>query len=87
MGWSSRTQGYLSEGALVTATVIFQRLAGRDPMAAAPWLKDYLRSDLKKAARALERIHPDLPAERGGGRSRRFRRRLISGPVPPHVRR
>ncbi|HET9639646.1 MAG TPA: hypothetical protein VFP12_10600 [Allosphingosinicella sp.] len=62
MGWSSRTQGYLSEGALVTATAIFQRLAGRDPMAAAPWLKDYLRSDLRKAVRALDRIHPDLPA-------------------------
>lgn len=62
MGWSSRTQGYLSEGALVTATAIFQRLAARDPMEAAPWLKDYLRSDLKKAARALDRLHPDIAA-------------------------
>jgi hypothetical protein len=62
MGWSSRTQGYLGEGALVTALVIFQRLAGRDPMEAAPFLKDYLRSDLKKAAKALDRLHPDMAA-------------------------
>jgi hypothetical protein len=62
MGWSSRTQGYLGEGALVTALVIFQRLAGRDPMHASPWLKDYLRSDLRKAAKALARLHPDVPA-------------------------
>jgi hypothetical protein len=61
-GWSSRTLGYLSEGALVTAVAIFQRLAGRDPMEAAPWLKDYLRSDLKKAAKALGRLHPDMAA-------------------------
>lgn len=62
MGWSSRTQGYLSEGALVTATAIFQRLAARDPMEAEPWLKDYLRSDLRKAAKALDRLHPDIAA-------------------------
>jgi hypothetical protein len=59
MGWSSRTQGYLSEGALVTATAIAERLAGRDPLAAAPYLKDYLQSDLRKAAKALARLHPD----------------------------
>jgi len=62
MGWSSRTQGYLSEGALVTATAIFQRLAGRAPMDAAPWLKDYLRKDLKQADRALQRLAPDMAA-------------------------
>jgi hypothetical protein len=61
-GWSARTQGYLSEGALVTAIAVFQRLAERDPMDAAPWLKEYLRSDLKKAARALDRLHPDIAA-------------------------
>jgi hypothetical protein len=60
MGWSSGGQGYLSEGALVTALVIAERLAGRDPMAAAPYLKTYLRTDLKQAARALARIHPDM---------------------------
>lgn len=61
-GWSSSTQGYLSEGALVTATAIFQRLAGRDPLAAAPYLKPYLESDLRKAAKALDRLHPDVSA-------------------------
>ena len=62
MGWSSRTQGYLSEGALVTAIAIFQRLAGRDPLAAAPYLKPYLESDLRKATKALARLHPDMAA-------------------------
>lgn len=62
MGWSSRTQGYLSEGALVTALVIFQRLRGDDPLAASPWLKDYLRKDLKNAAGALAKLHPDIAA-------------------------
>ena len=62
MGWSSRTQGYLGEGALVTATAILQRLAGRPPMDAAPYLKDYLRSDLKRADRALAKLAPDMAA-------------------------
>jgi hypothetical protein len=62
IGWSSRTQGYLNEGALVTSLAIFQRLSGREPMDAAPWLKDYLRTDLKKADRALARLHPDMAA-------------------------
>jgi hypothetical protein len=62
MGWSSRRQGYLSEGALVAATAIFQRLAGREPMAAAPFLKDYLRKDLKNADRALRKLAPDMAA-------------------------
>jgi hypothetical protein len=61
-GWRSSLQGYLGEGALVTATVIFQRLAGRDPLAAAPWLEDHLRTDLRRAARALAKRHPDLAA-------------------------
>lgn len=62
MGWASRSQGYLSEGALTTALAIFQRLAGRDPLDAAPYLKDYLRTDLNAAARALARMHPDMTA-------------------------
>lgn len=61
-GWQSRTQGYLGEGALVTATVIAQRLAGRDPAEAAPHLKDYLRRDLKSAERALAKRCPDMAA-------------------------
>ena len=59
MGWSARTQGYLSEGALVTALALAERLAGRDPLAAAPYLKDYLEKDLRRAAKALARRHPD----------------------------
>lgn len=62
MGWSSRRQGYLSEGALVTALVLCQRLAGGDPSEASPFLKDYLRTDLRKAIAALRKLHPDVRA-------------------------
>ena len=62
MGWSSRSQGYLSEGALTTALVIVERLSGRDPGAAAPYLKDYLQKDLRRAAKALASRHPDMVA-------------------------
>ncbi|MGZ8311901.1 MAG: hypothetical protein ACXWUP_05110 [Allosphingosinicella sp.] len=61
-GWRSQLQGYLSEGALVTATIIFQRLAGRDPLAAAPFLEEHLRVDLRRAARALAKRYPDIDA-------------------------
>lgn len=60
MGWSTSTQGYLSEGALVTALAVTERLAGRDPMAAAPHLKDYLEKDLRRADRALAKLCPDV---------------------------
>ena len=59
-GWSARSQGYLSEGALVTALAIVERLAGRDPLAAESWLKSYLKTALRRAARALAKLHPDL---------------------------
>ena len=62
MGWSSSAQGYLSEGSLVTGTAIAERIAGRDPLQAAPFLKDYLQKDLKNATRALARLHPDVKA-------------------------
>lgn len=62
MGWSSRTQGYLSEGALVTGLAIAERVAGRDPLAAAPYLKTYLEKDLRRASKALARSHPDMAA-------------------------
>jgi hypothetical protein len=61
-GWRSSLKGYLSEQALVVATCIFQRLAGREPAEAAPWLKSYLRGVLKKADRALARQAPDMTA-------------------------
>ncbi|MGH6649779.1 MAG: hypothetical protein ACREB7_01475 [Sphingopyxis sp.] len=50
-GW----QGYLSERALMTALAISETLAGRDPMAAAPYLKPHLASDLRDAARYVAR--------------------------------
>lgn len=58
-GWEASVRGYLSESALVTALVIVERLAGRDPVAAEPFLKKYLRKDLKRAASALARRFPD----------------------------
>jgi len=61
-GWRSRLQGYLSEGALVTALVIFQRLAGRDPLAPSAYLEDHLRKDLRRAQRVLAKRHPDMKA-------------------------
>jgi hypothetical protein len=62
MGWSTRRQGYLTEGALVTALAIAQRLAGRDPLEPAPYLKDYLRTDVKRAAKVLGKRFPDMQA-------------------------
>lgn len=62
MGWSARAQGYLSEGALVTALALAERLAGRDPIAAGPYLKDYLEKDLRRAVKALAKRHPDTAA-------------------------
>jgi hypothetical protein len=61
-GWRSSIQGYLSEQALVTATCVFQRLAGREPAEAAPWLKPYLTGVLKQADRALAKQAPDMAA-------------------------
>lgn len=62
MGWSSKIQGYLSEGALVTGLVLFQRLGGRDPEAARPWLKSYLQTDLTRATRGLQKTCSDVPS-------------------------
>ncbi len=59
-GWRSSVQGYLSEQALVTATCIFQRLAGREPGEAAIWLKPYLKGVLKQADCALQKQAPDV---------------------------
>ena len=62
MGWQSRSQGYLGEGALVTALAMRELLAGRDPLAAAPHLKSYLENDLRRAAKGLGKLHPDMSA-------------------------
>jgi hypothetical protein len=64
-GWFvAGSQGYLSERALMTALAISETLAGRDPMAAAPWLKPHLASDLRDAARYIARrdIEADVMA-------------------------
>lgn len=61
-GWRSSVAGYLSEQALVTATCIFQRLAGREPAEALPFLKPYLTGVLKNADKALRKQAPDMAA-------------------------
>lgn len=61
-GWQSSIRGYLSEQALVTATCVFQRLAGREPAEAEPHLKPYLTGVLKKADKALMKLAPDMGA-------------------------
>jgi hypothetical protein len=61
-GWASRTQGYLSEAALVTALAVYLRLTGGDPAEATPHIEDYLRKVLSKADAWLARHHPDTAA-------------------------
>lgn len=59
-GWRSSANGYLSEQSLVTATALFAALHGYDAKDALPALKPYLRSDMKKASKAVAQSHPDL---------------------------
>lgn len=61
-GWQSETSGYLSENALVTAVAIFERRfsAGEKSLGA---LKGYLRKPYRKAARYLEKRHPQLETD------------------------
>ncbi len=54
-GWQYERQGYLNEPMLVTALAIWEKLAGRDPLAAAPYLKSHLGKDLRKAAKYFEK--------------------------------
>jgi hypothetical protein len=61
-GWRSSVKGYLSEQALVTATCIFQRLAGREPAEATPFIKPCLKGVLKNADKALQKLAPDMAA-------------------------
>ena len=61
-GWRSQTSGYLSEGALVTATAIFARLFGIDPAPATSAWKPYLRSDFAKALKYLDWRYLDVPS-------------------------
>jgi hypothetical protein len=61
-GWFvSGWQGYLGERMLMTALALSEMLAGRDPAAAAPYLKTYLGSDLRAAHRYA--LRGDVRAE------------------------
>jgi hypothetical protein len=61
-GWFvSGWQGYLGERMLMTAFTLSEMLAGREPTAAAPYLKTYLESDVRAAQRYAARR--DLRAE------------------------
>lgn len=53
--WQTKRQGYLSERALVTALVISELLAERDPADARPFLKSYLAQDLDLACKWFAR--------------------------------
>jgi hypothetical protein len=59
-GWRSSTSGYLSEGALVTATAIFVRLFAIDPELAREPLKPYLQKDFRKALKYVDWRYPEL---------------------------
>jgi len=65
-GWEARTQGYLSERALVTALAFFLTLTGNDPAVARQWLKPHLAGDLDKALKYLARVHPNLADDIAG---------------------
>ncbi|WP_432200346.1 hypothetical protein ACRAQ7_12170 [Erythrobacter sp. W53] len=62
VGWRSWTAGYLSEQARVTATAMFAALHGYSLDDAGPYLKPYLRKDLRKAAKAVDYQHPNFEA-------------------------
>lgn len=59
-GWRSSSAGYLSEQALATATALFAALHGHQAADAEAALKPYLRSDFRKARKAVAADHPDL---------------------------
>jgi hypothetical protein len=60
--WSTRTSGYLSESAFVTATAMFAQLHGYAPDTAAKALKPYLQRDYSKAVKTISDRYPDFRA-------------------------
>ncbi|MEP1421717.1 MAG: hypothetical protein ABJK59_08100 [Erythrobacter sp.] len=64
-GWSSEASGYLSENALVTALVLFERHFDKEECGADA-LKDYLRPVHRKADRYLKKRHPHIRDELAG---------------------
>lgn len=61
-GWRASTAGYLSEQSLVTATAMFAAVHGHDTSNAIDAFKLYLKSDFKKAWKAVRHDYPDLAA-------------------------
>jgi len=59
-GWRSSASGYLFEQALVCATALAAALNGHDTHAIEAQLKPYLRSDFRKACKAIAQSHPSL---------------------------
>ncbi len=70
MAWSdglasmhqTATNGYLSEAALTTATVLFAELRGHSLVDAERQLKPYLKKDMRKALAYVHRNDPDVQA-------------------------
>lgn len=60
----SGSRGYLSERARMTALAVNETLLGRDPLAAAPYLKSYLVEDLKRATKyvSTRNLRADMAA-------------------------
>jgi hypothetical protein len=59
-GWRSRTAGYLSEGALVTAMAIQLRLFGHPPDGVQELLKPHLAKDFGKALKYVDNRFGDI---------------------------
>ncbi len=55
-GRQSQMSGYLNENILLSAMVICETLRGKDPLAAMPYLKPYLKSDLKRIVKYTQTI-------------------------------
>ncbi|MEM1132636.1 MAG: hypothetical protein AAGH53_06855 [Pseudomonadota bacterium] len=53
--WHSQAAGYLSERSLLTAMAIRERLQGRDPLDAIPYLKPHLAKDLKSITKYVRK--------------------------------
>ncbi|ATW03577.1 hypothetical protein [Sphingorhabdus sp. YGSMI21] len=54
-GWQYERQGYLNERMLITAMVIWETLAKRDPLEALPYLKPHLAKDTKMANKFVQK--------------------------------
>ncbi len=61
-GWHSESSGYLSENALITALVLFERRFGASDKAT-DMLKPYLKPAHRKAHKYISQRHPDLSSE------------------------